>query len=122
VVGLGVLWGGAPSPNMVGYKGSRIGIKNFWSFDLNKIYCAMEFVCPKTWESFTVTARDDVRFCNHCSKKVYLCASQAEVDSAAELRKCVAFDSVHAFAHVDNLVDAVKTVVIKRTLGLPSIS
>ena len=87
---------------------------------MNKIYCAMEFVCPKTWESLTVTARDDVRFCDHCSKKVYLCASQEEVDSAAELGKCVAFDSDQDSALVDNLVSDAKTVVIKRILGLPS--
>ncbi len=89
---------------------------------MNKIYCVMEYVCPKTWELLSLTARDDVRFCDHCSKKVYLCASQEEVDSAAELGKCVAFDAVQAFADVDSTVSTAKTVVIKRTLGLPSAS
>lgn len=88
---------------------------------MNKIYCVMEYVCPKTWESLTVTNRDDVRFCNHCSKKVYLCASQEEVDSAAELRKCVAFDSVQLAANLDSPQSNGKTfVVTQRTLGLPS--
>ncbi len=77
---------------------------------------------PKTWESLSLTARDDVRFCDHCGKKVYLCVSQEEVDSAAELGRCVAFDSVQAFAAVDSTVSTAKTVVIKRTLGFPSAS
>lgn len=91
-------------------------------FSLNKIYCVMEYVCPKTWESLSLTARDDVRFCGHCSKKVYLCASQEEVDSAAELGRCVAFDLVQAFADANSTVTTAKTVVIKRALGLPSAS
>lgn len=88
---------------------------------MNKIFCVMEFVCPKTWESLSVTARDDIRYCDHCKKKVYLCASQEEVDSAAELGKCVAFDSVKAAAHVDTSMDEGETFVLpKRTVGLPS--
>ncbi len=93
----------------------------FLEFKVNRIYCVIEYVCPKTWESLSVTARDDVKFCDHCSKKVYLCASQEEVDSAAELGKCVAFDSVQS-AHLDSFESKVKTdVVTQRTLGLPSI-
>jgi hypothetical protein len=81
----------------------------------------MEYACPKTWESLTVTARDDIRLCVQCSKKVYLCASQEEVDSAAEMGKCVAFDSVQGAVHTGNSMNEGESFVLtKRTLGLPS--
>ena len=88
---------------------------------MSKIYCVMEYVCPKTWESLAVTARDDIRYCDHCSKKVYLCASQVEVDSASLLGKCVAFDSVQLAADLDSpQINGKAIVVAQRTLGLPS--
>lgn len=87
---------------------------------MNRIFCVMEYVCPKTWESLIVTARDDIRLCNHCNKKVYLCASQEEVDSAAELGKCVAFDSAKQATPTDTPVDGETLNLTRRTVGLPS--
>lgn len=88
---------------------------------MKKIFCVMEYVCPKTWESLAVTGRDDIRFCDQCKKKVYLCASQEEVDAAAELGKCVAFYSVEADAHIDTSdTEGIPFVLTRRTLGLPS--
>ena len=83
----------------------------------------MQYTCPKTWNSLAVTSREDIRFCDQCCKKVYLCASQEEVDSAAELGVCVAFDSVTAVESQGTIKSTGKSetsFLTRRTLGLPS--
>lgn len=35
--------------------------------------------CPKSWEDLTVSEQDNVRFCQECSQKVYLCQNEAEI-------------------------------------------
>jgi hypothetical protein len=87
---------------------------------MNKINCVMEYECPKSWETLTATKRTDIRFCNHCNKKVYLCASQEEIDAAATLKKCVAYDVHTNFENNHDVISkSITTKVIRRTIGLP---
>lgn len=49
-----------------------------------------KFVCPKTWDSLTLTDMDTVRHCDHCSRELYFCDSDAETIAHARAGHCIA--------------------------------
>lgn len=62
--------------------------------------CEFEFECPKDWNSLQKTSTEDIRFCDKCEKKVYLCDTEqkARIHSAF-FNHCVAID--------ENLTDSI---------------
>jgi hypothetical protein len=54
--------------------------------------CEFEFQCPKNWESLDKTSNSAVRFCNSCSRKVYFCKTQEQLDANSEKGRCVAIE------------------------------
>jgi len=52
-----------------------------------------KFVCPKTWDSLAATRTDGVKFCDECKKHVYLCNSEADLQSHAVKGQCAALKS-----------------------------
>ena len=48
------------------------------------------FVCPKTWDSLTLTDVDDVRHCDQCSRDVYFCVTDEETIAHAKAGHCIA--------------------------------
>ena len=79
---------------------------------IEKIVCAFEFVCGKTWDEFTATASPLVKFCGTCNHDVFLCSTQNEVDEASALKRCIAIDK--------NLQHEPSDDVSMKTLGVPS--
>ena len=51
-----------------------------------------DFECPKQWVALARTDRDDVRFCDACTKPVYFCANVDEARDHAANGECVALD------------------------------
>ena len=49
-----------------------------------------QFQCPRMWIGLRETADANVRLCESCLEKVYLCTNEAEVRKFAAEGKCVA--------------------------------
>jgi hypothetical protein len=49
-----------------------------------------QFQCPRSWSGLRETADPNVRLCESCLEKVYLCKNEAEVLRFAAEGKCVA--------------------------------
>lgn len=47
------------------------------------------YQCSKVWELLSITNKDNVRFCEQCSKEVYFCESVEEVKTNALKGNCV---------------------------------
>ena len=54
--------------------------------------CNIEFAfeCPKEWSNLTPTVRDNIRFCQTCSKEVFFCETPREAEDHASRGHCVA--------------------------------
>jgi len=50
-----------------------------------------EFECLKSWADLIGTDEKDVRYCESCQRKVYLCADVEQVNRRARLAQCVAW-------------------------------
>ena len=50
----------------------------------------IKFECPLQWLSLIPTDNDFIRFCDRCSKNVYYCRTNEEVDEHAKHGHCVA--------------------------------
>lgn len=53
--------------------------------------CKLDFECPQQWANLTPTDDSGVQYCQQCQKNVYLCLTQAELDTALAQGKCVSF-------------------------------
>jgi uncharacterized protein (TIGR02996 family) len=53
---------------------------------------SLEVPCPKDWGSLVPTERENVRFCEACSRSVFYCASTWEMDLHAREGACMAID------------------------------
>ena len=53
--------------------------------------CNFEFVCDRKWEALQHTSRDDMKFCNHCDKNVYLAEDEDQLNQLAKRRACAYF-------------------------------
>ncbi|MFN8354715.1 MAG: hypothetical protein U0Y10_09725 [Spirosomataceae bacterium] len=51
-------------------------------------------ICPQLWENFTPTPYHNVRHCETCQKKVYLCDTEREIMRHANAGHCVAYYEV----------------------------
>lgn len=49
-----------------------------------------EFACPKNWSELKPSMMAAVRDCHHCSRKVYLCTSDADLKLYTSLKYCIA--------------------------------
>jgi hypothetical protein len=47
-------------------------------------------LCPRIWRNFEQTEDPNTRFCKHCEKNVYLCATEEEAVAHAKERDCIA--------------------------------
>ena len=52
--------------------------------------CEFALKCPKHWNDLDVTEDEGIRHCRFCERNVYLCVSQTEFISYANLGRCVA--------------------------------
>ena len=53
-------------------------------------HCRFRFVCDRTWDSLDTTTAPDVRYCNDCQQRVYLCKYEEEWRTHVALDHCVA--------------------------------
>lgn len=60
------------------------------SFEIWNCPDRLEFQCPQTWELLNTTNDNNVRHCNVCSQKVYMCLTPQEFMHNARSGKCVA--------------------------------
>jgi len=60
--------------------------------DIENCAADWEYQCPKRWESLSVTARPNERFCDSCKEIVYFCNTEEELAAHVDQRRCVAFD------------------------------
>jgi len=60
---------------------------------IDKSFPELSFKCPKRWSDLTVTAEDNVRFCDECKRNVHYCSTLANVRFHGTRNDCVAFDS-----------------------------
>lgn len=49
-----------------------------------------EFVCPKKWAELRKAYVEGVRHCDQCSRKVYLCKTDADIRLYDSLNYCIA--------------------------------
>ena len=66
---------------------SRVSIENCDADELD-----FTFKCPKQWEKLELTDTTGTRFCQHCSRHVYYCASIDQAKYHAGEGHCVAVD------------------------------
>lgn len=79
--------------------------------------CKFEFECPKKWASLKKDGRLDSRFCEVCSRRVYLCVTDEELRARAEAGECVViFRPSRARSSNSYGVEIFKT---ERTMGMP---
>lgn len=52
--------------------------------------CRFAFKCDAVWENLDPLKNPKVRFCNTCSKSVYLCEDDAELFDNVVKNRCVA--------------------------------
>jgi hypothetical protein len=54
--------------------------------------CGVKFrkVCPEKWERLASTASEGVRFCDACTREVFLCETDAEAVAHARAGDCIA--------------------------------
>lgn len=56
-----------------------------------QVVCDFEFICSKTWNDLQeISGQTSVRYCNECSKPVFLCTSYQELKIHAQKSNCVA--------------------------------
>ena len=53
--------------------------------------CDFTFVCSKTWDELQQTFAAEVRYCDQCSKDVFLVKNNAQLAEARRLQRCVAW-------------------------------
>lgn len=76
--------------------------------------CKFAFKCDKRWDDLTRTSFPQVRFCNECSRDVFLCATDAELAESVRLNRCVAIE-VAQQVHVDTVT------IPELMLGMPDL-
>ena len=54
------------------------------------VNCTFRYKCPMKWEQLAKTNDDVVRFCHKCSKNVYYCETDKELQLAMDKGRCVA--------------------------------
>jgi uncharacterized protein (TIGR02996 family) len=70
-----------------------------------------KFRCPKQWQSLTLTAESQVRFCDACRKTVYYCGTLGEARDHARQGHCVAVCS-HEKRTPDDLIESRDTLFL----------
>ena len=55
--------------------------------------CPLAFRCPKEWERLTPTPEAGVRYCDACTRSVYLCVTEEDLQAHAAAGHCVAFQA-----------------------------
>lgn len=53
--------------------------------------CDFKFVCSKAWDELQPTFTAGVRYCDQCSKDVFLVKNNSQFAEARRLRRCVAW-------------------------------
>ncbi|MFD0667345.1 hypothetical protein ACT80S_06475 [Ramlibacter sp. MAHUQ-53] len=54
--------------------------------------CELVFECPRDWHKLTLTATQDVRYCEACAKNVTLCKTDQQLQQLAGAGACVAIE------------------------------
>lgn len=54
----------------------------------------LRFQCPEQWSTLEPTDDARVRFCGACERKVYFCATRADIRERARSGDCVAFSAL----------------------------
>jgi hypothetical protein len=54
-------------------------------------HCDFTFVCARKWDDLEPTFTPAVRFCDQCSKDVFLVKNDAQLAQAKRLGRCVAW-------------------------------
>ena len=51
---------------------------------------SVEYECPLEWKNLKKTDDSKIRFCNECSKNVYRCKTEKDMDEHIKLNHCIA--------------------------------
>ena len=51
---------------------------------------SVEYECPLEWKNLKKTDDSQIRFCNECSKNVYRCKTDEDMDKHIKLNHCIA--------------------------------
>ena len=51
---------------------------------------SVEYECPLEWKNLKKTDNSQIRFCNECSKNVYRCKTDEDMDEHIKLNHCIA--------------------------------
>lgn len=54
------------------------------------IDCEFGYRCPRDWDALAPTANQNVKYCQVCTREVYFCGNQQELDEHARAGHCVA--------------------------------
>jgi hypothetical protein len=59
------------------------------------IFCTFKFLCDKQWSDLNKIANTDhIRYCEHCTKPVFLCDTYEEMAEHAAKAHCVALRGI----------------------------
>jgi len=59
--------------------------------DTTAIICTFRFLCDKQWNDLSeISGKEGVRYCEDCTKPVFLCGSYAELADHASKSHCIA--------------------------------
>ena len=53
---------------------------------------SFEYKCPLEWKNLKRTEDSNIRFCNECSKNVYHCKTEKDIDKHIKSNHCIALD------------------------------
>lgn len=81
--------------------------------------CKFAYKCNKAWGDLQPTTFAQVRFCNECSRDVFLCTTESELAESVRLGRCVAVGvpTTQRSRSFDEDVDCLIGLVVERFSG-----
>ena len=61
----------------------------------------VEYECPLEWKNLKKTDDPQVRFCGECSKNVYRCKTEQDMDEHIKLSHCIAVNEPQVMGMID---------------------
>ena len=61
----------------------------------------VEYECPLEWKNLKKTDDPQVRFCGECSKNVYRCKTEQDMDEHIQLNHCIAINEPKVMGMID---------------------
>ena len=62
---------------------------------------SVKYECPLKWKNLKKTDDPQVRFCGECSKNVYRCKTEKDMDEHIQLNHCIAIKEPEVMGMID---------------------